>query len=221
MSALWQTRFFTTVNNFCNLPLTQEPEIAFIGRSNVGKSTIINILCNQKKLAFTSKMPGCTRYINYYSINTVNILQNSNNKTKKNKICALLVDLPGYGYANISKISKLHWQKLLINYICLRQQLTGLIMIVDARRPFTHLDIQMLKCCKLTNKSLHCILNKADQLNHIEAQNALRKTYIFLSDYIHKYNQSFQFSAQLFSAIKRIGITEANNQIIKLLKLSK
>lgn len=220
MSKLWQTRFFTTCNNFSDLPITQIPEIAFAGRSNTGKSTTINILCNQKKLAFTSKTPGRTQYINYFSIQNIYSNQYWQNKRKINeKIHSMLVDLPGYGYATTSKTIKLDWQNLLNDYIRQRTQLTALIMIVDIRRPFTDLDIQMIEQFSLTKKPLHYILNKADKLNNSEAINVLYKANKFLSNFINKNQQPLSFTIQLFSAIKRIGIEEANNRILKLIGL--
>ena len=144
MSLLWQARFFTTVNHLRDLPKTQVPEIAFAGRSNAGKSTAINILCNQKKLAFASKTPGRTQHINYFSIGGAHVGQHRKDETRVDEIRALLVDLPGYGYAEVSGSAKLHWQELLGDYVQRREQLAALILIVDSRRPFTELDIQML-----------------------------------------------------------------------------
>ena len=112
MSKLWQARFFTTVNQLRDLPDTQAPEIAFAGRSNAGKSTAINILTNQKGLAFASKTPGRTQHINYFSIGGAHVGQHRKDATIVEEIEALLVDLPGYGYAEVSGSAKLHWQKV-------------------------------------------------------------------------------------------------------------
>ena len=95
MSQLWQARFFTTVNHLRDLPNTQVPEVAFAGRSNAGKSTAINILCNQKKLAFASKTPGRTQHINYFSIGGAHVGQHRKDETKVDEIRGLLVDLDG------------------------------------------------------------------------------------------------------------------------------
>ena len=95
MSILWQARFFTTVNRLRDLPDTQVPEIAFAGRSNAGKSTAINLLCNQKKLAFASKTPGRTQHINYFSIGGAHVAMHRKDETVVEEIRALLVDLPG------------------------------------------------------------------------------------------------------------------------------
>jgi len=220
MSLLWQARFFTTVNHLRDLPRTQIPEIAFAGRSNAGKSTAINVLCNQKKLAFASKTPGRTQHINYFSIGGAHVGQHRKDETRIDDIRALLVDLPGYGYAEVPGAAKEHWQELLGNYVQRREQLAALVLIVDARRPFTALDIQMLEWFAPTGKPVHCILTKADKLNRNEAANALRLARTVLASYVDEQGQPFSFTAQLFSALKRTGIEEANDRILQLLGLS-
>jgi GTP-binding protein len=221
MSQLWQARFFTTANHLRDLPSTQVPEIAFAGRSNAGKSTAINILCNQKKLAFASKTPGRTQHINYFSIGGAHIAQHRKDETKVDEIRALLVDLPGYGYAEVSGAAKLHWQELLSAYVQRRQQLAALILIIDSRRPFTELDIQMLEWFAPTGKPIHCILTKADKLNRNESVNALRLAQTVLASYQDANGQPFPFTVQLFSALKRTGLEEANDKIIELLGLNR
>src|SRR5690606_4474337 len=174
MSRLWQARFFTTVNHLRDLPNTQVPEIAFAGRSNAGKSTAINILCNQKKLAFASKTPGRTQHINYFSLGGAHVAMHRKDPTKVDEIRALLVDLPGYGYAEVPGDAKLHWNKLPGTYIQTREQLAALVLIMDVRRPFTELDVQMLEWFAPSGKPVHCLLTKADKLNRNESTNALR-----------------------------------------------
>jgi len=219
MSQLWQARFFTTVNHLRDLPNTQVPEIAFAGRSNAGKSTAINILANQKKLAFASKTPGRTQHINFFSIGGAHVGQHRKDATIVDEIRALLVDLPGYGYAEVSGSAKLHWQALLGDYVQRREQLAALILIVDARRPFTDLDIQMLEWFAPTGKPIHCLLTKADKLNRNEATNALRAANAILNSYVDEEGLSFPFTAQLFSSLKRTGIEEADEKILSLLGL--
>ncbi len=219
MSLLWQARFFTTVNHLRDLPNTQVPEIAFAGRSNAGKSTAINILCNQKKLAFASKTPGRTQHINYFSIGGAHVGQHRKDETKVDEIRALLVDLPGYGYAEVSGSAKVHWQQLLGDYVQRREQLAALVLIIDARRPFTELDIQMLNWFAPTGKPIHCILTKADKLNRNDATNALRLARTVLASYVNEAGEPFPFTAQLFSALKRIGLEEADARILELLGL--
>ena len=220
MSKLWQARFFTTVNQLRDLPDTKVPEIAFAGRSNAGKSTAINILCNQKGLAFASKTPGRTQHINYFSIGGAHISQHRKDETILDEIEVLLVDLPGYGYAEVSGSAKLHWQRLLGDYVQQREQLAALILIMDSRRPFTDLDVQMLEWFAPTGKPIHCILTKADKLNRNDSVNALRQTRARLASYVDEDGLGFPFTAQLFSALKRIGIDEANDKVMELAGLS-
>jgi len=219
MSLLWQARFFTTVNHLRDLPKTQVPEIAFAGRSNAGKSTAINILCNQKKLAFASKTPGRTQHINYFSIGGAHVAQHRKDPTKVEEIRALLVDLPGYGYAEVSGDAKLHWQALLGDYVQRREQLAALVLIMDSRRPFTDLDVQMLEWFAPTGKPVHCLLTKADKLNRNESANSLRLARTVLNSYVDEHGQPFPFTVQMFSALKRIGLEEADAKIQELLGL--
>jgi len=216
MSRLWQARFFTTVNQLRDLPDTNVPEIAFAGRSNAGKSTAINILTNQKGLAFASKTPGRTQHINYFSIGGAHVGQHRKDAVRVDEIEALLVDLPGYGYAEVSGTAKLHWQKLLGDYVQRRDQLAALILIMDSRRPFTDLDVQMLEWFAPTGKPIHCILTKADKLNRNESTNALREARGVLESYVDEDGVGFPFTVQLFSALKRIGIEEADAKILAL-----
>jgi len=220
MSLLWQARFFTTVNHLRDLPKIQVPEIAFAGRSNAGKSTAINILCNQKKLAFASKTPGRTQHINYFSLGGAHVGQHRKDPTIVEEIRGLLVDLPGYGYAEVPGEAKNHWNQLLGTYIQSRDQLAALVLIIDSRRPFTELDLQMLEWFAPTGRPVHCLLTKADKLNRNESTNALRQVHTVLSSYVDEQGRPFPFTAQLFSALKRTGIEEANDKILELLGLA-
>jgi GTP-binding protein len=221
MSKLWQARFFTTVNQLRDLPDTQVPEIAFAGRSNAGKSTAINILTNQKGLAFASKTPGRTQHINFFSIGGAHVAMHRKDPTRVDEIRALLVDLPGYGYAEVSGDAKLHWQKLLGDYVQRREQLAALVLIMDSRRPFTDLDIQMLEWFAPTGKPIHCILTKVDKLNRNESVNVLRQARQILDSYVDEDGEGFPFTVQLFSALKRVGIEEADAKIIELVGLDR
>lgn len=221
MSLLWQARFFTTVNHLRDLPKTQVPEVAFAGRSNAGKSSAINILCNQKKLAFASKTPGRTQHINYFSIGGAHVGQHRKDETRADEIRALLVDLPGYGYAEVPGAAKSHWNELLGTYIQTREQLVALVLIMDARRPFTERDVQMLEWFAPTGKPIHCLLTKADKLNRNESTNALRLARTVLNSYVDEQGQSFPFTVQLFSALKRTGLEEADSRILGLLGLDR
>jgi GTP-binding protein len=194
---LHQSRFSTTVNHLPDLPPHPQPEIAFAGRSNAGKSTAINILCNQKRLAFASKTPGRTQHINYFSVGPID------------EPTAYLVDLPGYGYAQVPGAAKAHWEELLGNYLQTRTQLRGMILMMDARRPFTDLDRRMVEWFAPTGKPIHVLLTKCDKLTRQESVNALRSTQKSLDEYNTRYGEGL-FTVQLFSALKRIGIDEAH-----------
>ena len=220
MSLLWQARFFTTVNHLGDLPNYKVPEIAFAGRSNAGKSTAINLLCNQKKLAFASKTPGRTQHINYFSLGGAHVGQHRKDPTKVDEIRAFLVDLPGYGYAEVSGTAKHHWQDLLGRYVQMREQLAALVLIMDARRPFTALDVEMLEWFAPTGKPIHCLLSKADKLNRSESTAALRLAETVLSSYVDGSGAPLAFSVQLFSALKRVGLEEADVRICSLLGLA-
>ncbi len=219
MSKLWQARFFTTVNHLRDLPSTQVPEIAFAGRSNAGKSTAINLLTNQNRLAFASKTPGRTQHINYFSIGGAHVAQHRHDPVIVDEIRAMLVDLPGYGYAEVSGSAKLHWQRLLGDYVQQREQLAALVLIMDSRRPFTDLDVQMLEWFAPTGKSIHCLLTKADKLNRNDQANVLRQAQKILDSYVDEDGEGFPFTVQLFSSLKRIGLDEADARICELLGL--
>ncbi|TFW21076.1 YihA family ribosome biogenesis GTP-binding protein [Massilia arenosa] len=219
MSKLWQARFFTTVNHLRDLPATHVPEIAFAGRSNAGKSSAINVLTNQKGLAFASKTPGRTQHINFFSIGGAHVAMHRKDETNVDEIQALLVDLPGYGYAEVSGTAKLHWQRLLGDYVQRREQLAALVLIMDSRRPFTELDIQMLEWFAPTGKPIHCLLTKVDKLNRNEATNALRQARQVLDSYEDEEGNPFPFTVQLFSSLKRVGLDEADAKILELLGL--
>ncbi len=220
MSVLWQARFFTPVNRLQDLPKFQLPEIAFAGRSNAGKSTAINLLCNQKKLAFASKTPGRTQHINFFSIGGSHVAMHRKDATRTEEIRAFLVDLPGYGYAEVSGSAKDHWQDLLGRYVQARDQLVALVLIMDARRPFTELDVEMLEWFAPTGKPVHCLLSKSDKLNRSEQVYAMRLAQTVVSSYVDESGQPLPFSVQLFSALKRTGIEEADLTIRTLLGLA-
>ncbi len=216
MSKLWQARFFTTVNHLRDLPKLDVPEVAFVGRSNAGKSSAINTLCNQKSLAFASKTPGRTQHINFFSIGGAHVAQHRHDPVRESEIDMFLVDLPGYGFAQVSGSAKEHWQKLLSDYLIHRQQLAGLILVMDSRHPFQPLDVQLLEWFAVTGKPVHCLLTKADKLNRSESTNALKQVDTILKSYVDEEGNPFPFSAQLFSSTKRIGLDEATDTILQL-----
>lgn len=215
MSKLWQARFFTTANHLRELPKTSVPEIVFAGRSNAGKSSAINVLCNQKQLAFASKTPGRTQHINFFSIGGAKVSQHRKDPTDVSKIQTLLVDLPGYGYAEVSRTAKQHWQKLLSTYLQSREQIAALILIMDARRPFTDLDVQMLEWFAPQEKPIHCLLTKSDKLNRSDSNKIINQARTILGSYVDEQGAPFPFTVQLFSALKRTGLDEASDIITK------
>ncbi len=170
-----------------DLPQATGPEIAFAGRSNAGKSSAINTLVGHTRLAFVSKTPGRTQLINLFR------LRNG----------AALVDLPGYGYADVPASVRRHWQELLEHYLTRRQALVGLVLIMDARRPLTDLDRNMINWFGPTGKPIHCLLTKADKLNRQEQARVLREIRAEVAD------AGSPITAQLFSSLKKTGIEEA------------
>ncbi|RKP45699.1 ribosome biogenesis GTP-binding protein YihA/YsxC [Pararobbsia silviterrae] len=199
---LHRSRFLTTVNHLKDLPATVRPEVAFAGRSNAGKSTAINILCNQKRLAFASKTPGRTQHINYFSVGP------------QDEPVGYLVDLPGYGYAQVSGDVKFHWQHLLSDYLHARHQLRGLVLLMDARRPCTELDMELLDWFAPTRKPIHVLLTKSDKLTRQESTLALRSTQKVLDDYEQPVEGAPRLlTVQLFSSLKRVGLEQAHDVI--------
>jgi len=198
MSKLFQARFVTTVNDAHCLPATPLREVAFAGRSNAGKSTAINVLCQQNRLAFASKTPGRTQHINFFGILT---------KDKTN--LANLVDLPGYGFAQVDFKTKSHWNNLLSTYLQTRPNLKGMILIMDSRRGMTDLDQQMIEWFSPTGRPIHVLLTKCDKLNQSESRLALKK----LQNKLKELNPHGPYTAQLFSSTKRIGLVEADAMI--------
>ncbi len=174
-----------------DLPPATGPEIAFAGRSNAGKSSAINTLVGHTRLAFVSKTPGRTQLINLFRL----------------KNGAALVDLPGYGYADVPLPIRKQWQGLLEHYLTRRQELAGLVMIMDARRPLTELDRQMINWFGPTGKPIHCLLTKADKLTKQEQTKILREV---LADIA---NSGSVITAQLFSSLKKTGMDEAEKII--------
>ncbi|OGC78485.1 MAG: hypothetical protein A2Z27_02745 [candidate division Zixibacteria bacterium RBG_16_50_21] len=148
--------FFKSVFNLADLPQDNFPQLAFAGKSNVGKSSLINVLCNQKKLAQISKTPGKTRALNFFLIN--------------NKI--YFVDLPGYGYAKVSKEFRQMWGDLIEGYLKSRQPLRGVVFVVDIRHAPTEEDLQLKAFLNYHNLNYITVLTKSDKLSAAErAQN--------------------------------------------------
>jgi len=185
--------FETSVAKPINLPPASAagPEIAFAGRSNAGKSSAINTLAGHTRLAFVSKTPGRTQLINFFRL--------------PNGAC--MVDLPGYGYAAVPEAVRKQWRGLLEHYLTRRENLIGLVLIMDSRRPLTDLDVQMVHWFVPTGNPIHILLTKADKLSRQEAILTLRQVREAIAVY------GGQVTAQLFSSLKKSGIEEAESVI--------
>ncbi|WP_326534354.1 ribosome biogenesis GTP-binding protein YihA/YsxC [Pseudorhodoferax sp.] len=188
---LHTARFLTTAPQLQFLPALDVPEIAFVGRSNAGKSTCINTLTQQKQLAFASKKPGRTQHINLFALG------------KQGVTDAVLADLPGYGYAAVPKADKVRWQQVMANYLVTRENLKGIVLLCDPRLGLTELDEVLLEVVRpRVEQGLKflLLLTKADKLTRMEASKALA---------IAKLNAGGG-EALLFSALKRQGIDDAS-----------
>lgn len=174
-------------------------EVAFVGRSNSGKSSAINTL-TRTGLARTSKTPGRTQLLNFFSLDADR----------------RLVDLPGYGYAKVPIPLKQHWQKHLEAYLSQRDSLTGIVLMMDIRHPFTPFDRMMLDWAKDSGMPVHILLTKCDKLTPGAARSSLQQTRKQLQ------NEWGEIaSIQLFSATKRLGTDEAYDQLAAWLQLIK
>ncbi len=205
MSKLQQAKFFVTVNHLADLPKEILPEIAFAGRSNAGKSSAINVLCSQKRLAFASKTPGRTQHINFFCI------------SDKDLILGHLVDLPGYGYAKVDRKVQAHWETLLSKYLQERNQLRGMVLIVDSRRGITDLDRNMLEWFCSTGKPVHLLITKCDKLNLSEKSLVMKAVKDELKSLNDLHPHFGELTAQLFSSTKRLGLEEADELVCKWL----
>lgn len=188
---LHTARFLTTAPRLEHLPEVDVPEIAFVGRSNAGKSTSINVLTQQKRLAFASKTPGRTQAINLFALG------------KQGVTDAILADLPGYGYAAVPKADKARWQQVMANYLVTRENLVGIVMLVDPRHGLTELDEILLDVVRpRVEEGLKflVLLTKADKLNRAEQNKALSIARL----------QTAGGEVKLFSALKRQGVEETS-----------
>ena len=186
---LHTAKFLTTAPQLHFLPALDLPEIAFVGRSNAGKSTCINTLTQQKQLAFASKKPGRTQHINLFSLGKQGITD------------AVLADLPGYGYAAVPKQDKIRWQQVMANYLVTRENLKAIVLMCDPRHGLTELDEILLDVVRpRVEEGLKflVVLTKADKLTRVEQNKALSIMKL----------QAGGGEVRLFSATKRQGIDE-------------
>ena len=190
---LQNVSFLKSSTDSNNFPSIKIPEIAIVGRSNAGKSSVLNTLCKRKQLARTSKTPGKTRLFNFFSIT-----QNQNE-------IARIVDLPGYGYAKVDKSTKAFWNKSLLKFLLERENLIGVILVTDLRHPLGTLDKKLLESMSARMLYFHILFNKSDKLNK--------------SDQVKNLNLAIKsshldimaISYSIFSSTKRKGVEELFN----------
>jgi GTP-binding protein len=179
MKTFSQAAFLAAAGRAADLPPQGPPEVAFAGRSNVGKSSAINALLGRKRLAYTSKRPGRTQTINFYQLGEA----------------ARLVDLPGYGYARVPQPLRAQWEGLVGAYLRARSALVAVVVVMDARHPLTPLDLQLIEW--LGDVPLLALLSKADKLTRAEQAATLTKVGSLL-----------QADVRLFSSATRQGVDE-------------
>jgi GTP-binding protein len=192
-----QAQFLISAGNARQFP-HDGMEVAFAGRSNAGKSSAINTLCDNKGLARTSKTPGRTRLVNFFQLD----------ETRR------LVDLPGYGFAKVPIAMKNEWEKLMTQYLSEQSALNGLVIIMDIRHPLNDFDWQMLEWCQHYQLPVHILLTKADKIKRGAQQNSLLKTRKLLKD------ASIDASVQTFSALKKAGLEELVTKLNSWLEIA-
>lgn len=187
------TRFLISAARFDQCPPATGREVAFAGRSNAGKSSALNTLTGSSKLARTSKTPGRTQLINFFDINGEH----------------KLVDLPGYGYAKVPEAMKLEWQKHLGAYLEQRENLAGVVLLVDIRHPLKEFDEHMIDWAIAANMPLHILLTKVDKLNFGAAKGAMIK----LRDRLRSKDKKGVVSIQMFSSLNKTGVDELSSKL--------
>jgi GTP-binding protein len=192
-----QAHFLISAGNAKQFP-QHGIEVAFAGRSNAGKSSAINTLCDNKGLARTSKTPGRTRLVNFFELD------------EKRR----LVDLPGYGFAKVPIAMKNEWERLMTQYLSDQQALNGLVVIMDIRHPLNNYDWQMLQWCHHFNLPAHVLLTKADKIKRGAQQNSKLQTQKKLKE------ADINASVQVFSALKKTGLDELVAKLNEWLELT-
>jgi len=187
--------FKISVHDPRELPPPSAPEIAFVGRSNAGKSSAINALANRRRLAFVSKTPGRTQLINFFSLGSR----------------AFLVDLPGYGYAGVPGAVREHWKTLVGEYIDKRSSIALVVIVMDIRHPFTPLDLHLIEWLKTAGRRAHVLLTKSDKLSKQASARALAEGRATLG---RVYPGA---SVQLYSSMKREGLKAAGIALARAL----
>jgi GTP-binding protein len=188
-------KFATSAPDPRRLPPDSGAEVAFAGRSNAGKSSALNAICDQTGLARTSKTPGRTQLLNVF------VLDDDRR----------LVDLPGYGYAKVPEAMRAKWRAAIDAYLRERESLHGVVLIMDARHPLKDFDRQMLGYCAEVELPCHVLLTKADKLSRSEGARTLAAMRADCR------NAGWNATAQLFSAPAKTGLDEARAAILALL----
>jgi GTP-binding protein len=194
MSQYPQASFIKSANAPDQFVPDEGAEVAFAGRSNAGKSSAINVIVNRRQFARTSKTPGRTRLVNFFTLRDE----------------ARLVDLPGYGFAKVASRMRDHWTELMAEYFEIRASLKGMFLIVDIRRQLTDFDQEMLAFAESVGLPVHVLLTKSDKLKRGQAANALLKVRRELGDVA---------TVQQFSALNRQGEDEARARLEEFLVL--
>jgi GTP-binding protein len=184
-------RFLLSVAQLQQLPQPDLPEVAFAGRSNAGKSSALNALCGHKGLARVSNTPGRTQLLNFFELPA-----------------ARLVDLPGYGFANVPLEVRRQWGPLITGYLRQRESLRGIVLIMDIRHPLTPFDRQMLSWAQDGARPVHILLTKSDKLSPGAARQVLKSVQQKLSEL------KAPPSLQLFSAQTKAGVEEARGKLL-------
>lgn len=197
MSILHRARFVISAAQLDQLPPPGPPEVCFVGRSNAGKSSAINVLTNQRRLAFSSKTPGRTRLINMFGIP---------DPLTQDGYLGYLVDLPGYGYAAVAKQAREDWAQVLGDYLVSRPSIAAVVLLVDIRRGLTDLDLNLARWIAPTNKPILALLTKADKFPYGQRVRAVAEVQRQLKAMGAAYTVAF-------SATDRIGIEEATTYI--------
>jgi GTP-binding protein len=188
-------RFVTTASRLDQLPVGELPEIAFVGRSNAGKSTAINTLTQRRRLAFASRTPGRTQHINLFALGP------------KDRPDAWFADLPGYGYAAVEREARWRWQQVMADYLAVRRNLAGIVLLVDARLGLTDLDRRLLDFVarRVTTGEVRLLvlLTKCDKLARRAAAASLRTVSHALESMA---SEDADIGVTLFSALKHTGV---------------
>lgn len=198
-SVFQSAHFIKSAEKLSQCPVDQGMEVAFAGRSNAGKSTALNLLAGQKKLARTSKTPGRTQLINCFGLNVDD---------------RRLIDLPGYGFAKVPVAMKEKWQQHMQEYLVGRHSLVGIVLVMDIRHPMKEFDQMMLDWAEANNMALHVLLTKADKLKRGPAQSTLLKIRKELKV------RGVRGSAQTFSGLSGDGVDDLRLKLAEWLALS-